>query len=78
MTSYDYDVVIIGSGVGGLTCGSLLSKEGLKVLVLEQSHRIGGCCSNYNHEGFQPDVGAIFVIAHELYYKLFELLYLRL
>ena len=78
MTSYDYDVVIIGSGVGGLTCGSLLSKEGLKVLVLEQSHRIGGCCSNYNHEGFQPDVGAIFVIAHELYYKLFELLDLRL
>jgi phytoene desaturase len=78
MSKYDYDVVIIGSGVGGLTCASLLSKEGLKVLVLEQSHRIGGCCSNYDHEGFQPDVGAIFVIAHELYYKLFELLDLRL
>lgn len=78
MTNYDYDVVVIGSGVGGLTSSALLAKEGLKVLVLEQSHRIGGCCSNYNHNGYQPDVGAIFVIAHELYYKLFELLDLRL
>lgn len=78
MARYDYDVVIIGSGIGGLTCGSLLSKEGMKVLVLEQSHRIGGCCSNYDHEGFQPDVGAVFVIGHEMYYKLFELLDLRL
>ena len=78
MASNDYDVVIIGSGVGGLTCGSLLSKEGMKVLVLEQSHRIGGCCSNYDHDGFQPDVGAVFVIGHEMYYKLFELLDLRL
>lgn len=78
MTRYDYDVVVIGSGVGGLTCASLLSKEGLKVLVLEQSHRIGGCCSNYDHDGFKPDVGAVFVIGHEMYYKLFELLDLRL
>jgi phytoene desaturase len=50
----------------------------MKVLVLEQSHRIGGCYSNYDHDGFQPDVGAIFVIGHEMYYKLFELLDLRL
>ena len=78
MARNDYDVVIIGSGVGGLTSGALLSKEGLKVLVLEQSRRIGGCCSNYNADGFQPDVGAIFVIGHEMYYKLFELLGLRL
>jgi phytoene desaturase len=78
MAGHDYDVIVIGSGVGGLTCGSLLSKEGMKVLVLEQSHRIGGCCSNYDHDGFQPEVGAIFVIGHEMYYKLFELFDLRL
>lgn len=78
MARNDYDVVIIGSGVGGLTSGALLAKEGMKVLVLEQSHRIGGCCSNYNVDGFQPDVGAVFVIGHEMYYKLFELLDLRL
>lgn len=75
---YDYDVIIIGSGVGGLTAASLLSKEGLKVVVLERLDRIGGCCSNYDVNGFKPEVGAVFVIGHELYYKLFELLDLRL
>ena len=78
MAGHDCDVVIIGSGVGGLTCAALLAKEGMKVLVLEQSHRLGGCCSNYDHNGFKPDVGAVFVIGHEMYYKLFELLDLRL
>jgi len=32
----EYDVIIIGSGIGGLICGALLSKRGYKVLVLEQ------------------------------------------
>ena len=33
----EYDAIIVGSGLGGLTCGSLLAKNGYKVLVLEQS-----------------------------------------
>lgn len=78
MKQEEFDVLIIGSGVGGLTCGALLSKEGMKVLVLEQSERIGGCCSNYDVNGFRPEVGAVFVIGREMYYKLFELLDLRL
>lgn len=78
MTRLDYDVVIIGSGIGGLTCGALLSKEGMKVLVLEQSDRVGGCCSNYDVQGFKPDVGAVFVIGREMYNMLFDLLELRL
>jgi phytoene desaturase len=76
--SDQYDVIIIGSGMGGLTSAALLAKEGLKVLVLERLDRIGGCCSNYDVNGFKPEVGAVFVIAHEFYYKLFELLDLRL
>ncbi|MEI7663930.1 MAG: FAD-binding protein, partial [Bacteroidota bacterium] len=31
----NYDVVIIGSGLGGLMCGAFLSKNGFKVVVLE-------------------------------------------
>ena len=37
-----YDAIIVGAGVGGLTVGTLLAKEGLKVLVLEQQDRPGG------------------------------------
>ncbi len=74
----DYDVIVIGAGISGLTTAALLAKEGLKVLVLERLERVGGCCSNYDVKGFKPEVGAVFVIAGELYYKLFELLDLRL
>ena len=54
----DYDVVVIGAGCGGMTAGALLAKQGRKVLVLEQSSRVGGCCSTYEHEGYRFDVGA--------------------
>jgi phytoene desaturase len=54
----DYDVVVIGGGIGGLATAALCQKAGLKTLVLEQSERIGGCCSTYETEGFHFDVGA--------------------
>ena len=37
-----YDVVIIGSGLGGLECGYMLSKEGYKVCILEKNRQFGG------------------------------------
>ncbi len=37
-----FDSIVIGAGVGGLTAASLMAKEGLKVLVLEQCDRPGG------------------------------------
>jgi all-trans-retinol 13,14-reductase len=37
-----YDFVIIGGGIGGLICGSLLSREGYKVCILEKHYTIGG------------------------------------
>jgi len=76
--SQDYDVIIIGSGVGGLTAASVLAGKGLKTLVLERLDRVGGCCSNYDHNGFKPDTGAVFVLLRQMYYKLFELLERRL
>lgn len=38
----EFDVIVIGAGVGGLTVGTLLAKEGRKVLILEQNDRVGG------------------------------------
>ena len=52
-----YDVVIIGSGLGGLVCGSLLAREGKKVLVLERQAQPGGCMQSYWRDGLSFDTG---------------------
>ena len=39
--------VVIGSGLGGLACGCILSKNGYKVTVLEQGFQIGGCLQTF-------------------------------
>ncbi len=48
-----YDILIIGSGLGGLTCGSILSKEGYKVCILEQNPIIGGCLQKQTSYGLE-------------------------
>jgi len=48
----EYDIIIVGAGVGGLTCGALLSKRGYRVLVLEQHDKVGGYCSSFARRGF--------------------------
>jgi phytoene desaturase len=57
----DYDVIVIGSGCGGLTAGAILSRHGRRVLVLEQSEQIGGACSSYEKSGYTFDIGACIV-----------------
>jgi phytoene dehydrogenase-like protein len=37
-----YDVTIVGGGHNGLVCGAYLAKAGLKTLVLERRHIVGG------------------------------------
>lgn len=44
----EVDVVVIGSGLGGLSCASLLASRGLKVSVLEAHYELGGCCHEFN------------------------------
>jgi diapolycopene oxygenase len=57
----DYDAIVIGAGLGGLTTGSIISKHGFKTLVLEQADIIGGCCSTFENQGYKFDVGASIV-----------------
>ena len=52
----DTDVIIIGSGIAGLTCGCLLAKKGLKVLMIEKNQRVGGCCTSFQEDGFSFDL----------------------
>jgi len=42
--SDSYDAIVIGAGHNGLVCSSILSKGGMKVLVLEASDQVGGAC----------------------------------
>ncbi|MBU4034978.1 MAG: FAD-dependent oxidoreductase [Proteobacteria bacterium] len=51
-----YDAVIIGAGIGGLTCGTVLAKAGKKVLIVERNKRPGGYVTSYSRDGFIFDV----------------------
>ena len=42
-----FDIVIIGSGMGGLVCADILAREGYTVCVLEKNKQIGGCLQTY-------------------------------
>jgi all-trans-retinol 13,14-reductase len=46
-----YDVVIIGSGLGGLLCGNILSREGLSVCLIEKNHKLGGSLQDFGRKG---------------------------
>jgi len=47
----NYDAVVIGSGLGGLTAGSLLAKAGWSVCLLERNFSLGGAASVYRVGG---------------------------
>jgi len=53
----EYDVVVVGSGIGGLSCASLLSHTGMKVIVAEKARLVGGYCQTYSWEGFPLNSG---------------------
>lgn len=52
-----YDVVIIGSGLGGLACGNMLAKEGQKVCILEKNRQFGGSLQIFSREKTIFDTG---------------------
>lgn len=52
-----FDVIVIGSGMGGMTTAAALSRLDHKVLLLEQAHTIGGLTHAFTRDGFTWDVG---------------------
>ena len=52
-----YDVIVIGAGLGGLTAGAKLAREGKKVLVIEQHSQPGGCATTFKRGDFTFEVG---------------------
>jgi len=56
-----YDVLVVGSGIGGLTAAACLSKLGQKVCVLEQHYTAGGFTHSYSRNGYEWDVGVHYI-----------------
>jgi len=53
--SNNFDIAIIGSGIGGLTCGALLAQKGKRVCIVEKHFQIGGCAQSFSRKGFTFD-----------------------
>lgn len=73
----NYDVVIIGSGLGGLLCGAILSKEGYSVCVAEKNKAIGGNLQSFERDGIIFNTGLHYFGSagkDQFIYKLFRYL----
>src|SRR6185436_10858827 len=70
-----YDVVVVGSGIGGLTVAALLCARGMNVCVLERQSQVGGCIARVEFSGyeFEPGIGLYTSFGRgEIYERLFS------
>jgi len=65
MAKREYDVIVVGAGLGGLVCGALLAKWGLKVVVLDKNSRPGGKQMGISGKGFKSEMWPTFGIPKE-------------
>lgn len=65
MGDNQYDIIVVGSGLGGLVSGALLAKEGFRVLILERGKKIGGLLHNFKREQSVFNTGMNYIGALE-------------
>jgi len=57
----EFDTVVVGAGVSGLTAARLLARNGRRVVVLEARDRVGGRLWTQRTEGHATDLGASWI-----------------
>ncbi|SEW54808.1 phytoene desaturase family protein [Chitinophaga arvensicola] len=74
---HHYDVIIIGSGLGGLVCGAILSRHGYRVCIYEKNRQTGGCLQTWSRDKVIFDSGVHYIgglAPGENLYQLFKYL----
>lgn len=63
------DIVILGSGIAGISAGYHLAKKGLKSVIFEKNDDWGGLCANFSIDGFRFDKFVHFSFTDDSYIK---------
>ena len=61
ITNENWDAIIIGSGISGLTAGRILADSGQKVLILEKHFKFGGYTHTFKRNNYEWDVGIHYI-----------------
>ncbi len=68
----DYDTIIIGAGIGGMSTAIRLAAAGQKVLLLEKNNSVGGKMGQLREDGFRWDLGPSVITMRHVFEELFE------
>jgi all-trans-retinol 13,14-reductase len=68
-----FDVLIIGTGMGGLVCGNVLSREGYSVCMVEKNKQLGGCLQIYVRDKVIFDSGVHYIGALDKGQNLYQI-----
>ncbi len=64
-TGEHHQVIVVGAGVGGLSCARALKSRGADVIVMERARGVGGRCATRRIEGQPVDHGVMFLHGSE-------------
>lgn len=55
--SAEFDVIVVGGGLAGLTAAAYSCRNGYRTLLIEKSHKTGGLVNTFWHQGYAFDAG---------------------